>query len=85
VLVNEVSREIYRGKQQQTLSSNFVNFNSFLFYAVKNAEGADVGIVIGDGTVINFGSQPMDSVTVCLSFNTSTLSDAYQTFDFAYR
>jgi hypothetical protein len=85
VLVSEVSREIFKGKQQQTLSSNFVNFYSFLFYAVKNANGANVGIVIGDGTVINFGSQPLDSVTVCISFNTSALSEDYPTFDFAYR
>lgn len=82
VLVSEVSREQFKGQQTQTLSSNFVNFNSFVFYAVKNSKGATVGVVVGDGIVVNFGSQSVQSVEICLQ--TSATSD-YPVLDFAYR
>jgi hypothetical protein len=79
-----VSREIFRGEEKQTLSSNFVNFNSFLYYALKNAKGADVGIVIGDGLVVNWGSETRD-VLMCIKYDTSAISSDYPIYDFAYR
>jgi hypothetical protein len=84
ILVSEVSREQFKGKQTQTLSSNFVNFNSFVFYAVKNSNGAVVGAVVGDGILVNFGSQVVQSVEICLQISGS-LSDDYPVLDFAYR
>jgi hypothetical protein len=84
ILVSEVSKEQFRGRQTQTLSSNFVNFSSFVFYAVKNAKGAVVGIVVGDGIVVNFGSDFIQSVTICLQVSAS-LSTDYPVLDFAFR
>jgi hypothetical protein len=85
IFVYEVSREIFKGKEKQTLSSNFVNFNSFLFYAVKNSKGANVGIVIGTGIVVNVGTAGATTVTVCADFDSSALSADYSVFDFATR
>jgi tetrahydrodipicolinate N-succinyltransferase len=82
--VSEVSREIFRGKQTQTLSSNFVNFNSFVFYAVKNSKSAVVGVVVGDGIVVNFGTEVIQTVSVCLQISDSLSSD-YPVYDFASR
>jgi hypothetical protein len=84
ILVSEVSREQFKGKPTQTLSSNFVNFNSFEFYAVKNSNGAVVGAVVGDGIIVNFGSQVVQSVEICLQISGS-LSNDYPVLDFAYR
>jgi hypothetical protein len=85
VLVSEVSRQQFKGKETQTLSSNFVNFNSFVFYAVKNGNGAVVGVVVGDGIVVNFGTQEIvQSVEICLQIS-GTLSSDYPVLDFAYR
>ena len=86
IFVSEVSQELFKGKKPQTLSSNFVNFNSFVYYAVKNSKGAVVGQVVTDGIVVNFGSETIQSGTICLQISSSTsLSDDYPVLDFAYR
>jgi hypothetical protein len=85
--VSEVSRETFRGVEPQTLSSNFVNFNSFLYYAVKNSNGADVGVVVGDGIVVSFGEAEIQFITICLEIDQSALSNSnqYPVLDFAFR
>jgi hypothetical protein len=87
ILVSEVSRELFKGVEKQTLSANFVNFNSFLFYAVKNANGANIGVVVSDGIVVNFGTSPVQSVDICVTVNNDLQLPAsgYPVMDFASR
>jgi hypothetical protein len=84
-LVSEVSKEIFQGKPTQRLSSNFLNFNSFVYFAVHNSKGADIGIVVTDGIVVSFGSDTVYSVSVCLIYDSSLLSNSYPILDFAER
>jgi hypothetical protein len=85
VTVSDVSREQFKGKQPQTLSSNFVNFSSFLFYAVKNSKGADIGVVIASGIVLTVSDDTLNSITLCVQLDTTVSSSDYPIYDFARR
>jgi hypothetical protein len=85
VLVSEISKQIYRGTEPQRLSSNFVNFNSFLFYAVHNSMGADVGVIVSDGIQVDFENPAITSVTICLEYDPSLISSEYPVLDMAER
>jgi hypothetical protein len=81
ILVSEVSRETFKGKAPQRLSSNFVAFNDFTFYSVHNNDDAVVGQVIGDGVELNIAAK-INSAQVCIKYSTGADS-AYDVADFA--
>jgi hypothetical protein len=62
-----------------------LNFNAFVFYAIHNSKDAVVGVVITNGISLNFGIEAFQLVTVCIEYDSSSLTDEYPIFDFATR
>jgi hypothetical protein len=47
-----VSSELYKEEKKAILTSNFASFETPDQYAVKNSKKAEVGVIIGNGMVV---------------------------------
>ncbi|EGG21688.1 hypothetical protein DFA_01574 [Cavenderia fasciculata] len=80
VLVSQVSRQLFKATELQTLSSNFVSYRKPDDFALLNSRGAIIGTILSDGVKIQ--AQGVNSYTLCFSSSATPESYKLSVLDF---
>eukprot|EP01114_Cavostelium_apophysatum_P022645 TRINITY_DN825_c0_g1_i4.p1 TRINITY_DN825_c0_g1~~TRINITY_DN825_c0_g1_i4.p1 ORF type:complete len:1293 (-),score=268.83 TRINITY_DN825_c0_g1_i4:40-3879(-) len=87
VIASSISALEFRGQSEYSLSSHFMDFRVDLPFSFNNVHGASVGIIIGDGLVLEYSREVSGAVEICLALrdlvDLNEISETFSVWDFA--